>query len=112
MLPLKPNERSYFIMAEVKNKEEVKETAKKEDILPADSDFDLVDYRAPQLGYKDKSDVIVSVNGKVFQIQRGKDVKIPRYVKEALDNAERQNEYAANYIEQKENERSNIIATI
>lgn len=42
---------------------------------------------------KDKQhtrDQIVRVNGYAYQIQRGKTVLVPRFVKEVLDNAERQ----------------------
>lgn len=35
---------------------------------------------------KEESDVVVSVNGRTFQIKRGEKVQVPRYVKEVLDN--------------------------
>ena len=37
-----------------------------------------------------KDDVYVSVNGHNFQIQRGVEVMVPRYVKEVLDNSDAQ----------------------
>ena len=41
-------------------------------------------------------DVFVAVNGESFLIKRGIDVKVPRYVKEVLDNAKIQAQAAAN----------------
>lgn len=43
---------------------------------------------------KYKDDLFVCVNGTRFLIQRGVTVKVPKYVKEVLDNAERQNSEA------------------
>lgn len=51
-----------------------------------------------------KDDVFVAVNGKAFQIRRGVEVQVPRYVKEVLDNSMKQDEAAAEYIEAKEKE--------
>lgn len=55
--------------------------------------------RVPFRAFKDdgeyKDDLVVIVNGKTFQIQRGKTVQIPRYVLYAIKNAERQKAYAA-----------------
>ena len=44
-----------------------------------------------------KDDVFVSVNGNNFQIQRGVEVKVPMYVKLALDNANSQKQKAEEY---------------
>lgn len=47
--------------------------------------------------YKDKNiknDVFVCVNGKTYQIQRGVEVQVPKFVKEVLDNTERMDELA------------------
>ena len=44
---------------------------------------------------KYKDDVMVSVNGKLWQIQRGVDVKVPRYVSEVLDNSMKQDRATA-----------------
>lgn len=49
---------------------------------------------------KYKEDVFVSVNGRNFQIQRGVEVEVPEYVKEVLDNAQIQQEYADNYADE------------
>ena len=38
---------------------------------------------------KDEGDVVVSVNGKTFQIKRGEQVKVPRYVVEVLENTKK-----------------------
>lgn len=47
---------------------------------------------------KYKDDLFVCVNGQKFLIQRGVPVKVPRYIKEVLDNAEQQNMQADNKI--------------
>ena len=49
---------------------------------------------------KYKEDVFVSVNGRNFQIRRGVEVEVPEYVKEVLDNAAIQQEYADNYADE------------
>lgn len=41
-------------------------------------------------GEKYKDDVIVNINGKAWQIQRGVPVKVPRFVKEVLDSSAKQ----------------------
>lgn len=41
-------------------------------------------------GVKYKDDVIVNINGKAWQIQRGVPVKVPRFVKEVLDSSAKQ----------------------
>lgn len=49
---------------------------------------------------KYKDDVIVSVNGKIYQIQRGVEVKVPRFVKEVIDNGLEQDTRAAEAVEE------------
>jgi hypothetical protein len=49
---------------------------------------------------KNKGDVLVTVNGEKFQIQRGKEVMVPRYVKEVLDNQEKMKNLAVERMEQ------------
>lgn len=39
-------------------------------------------------------DVVVGVNGRMFQIQRGVDVKVPECVAEVLRNSEKQDQHA------------------
>ena len=46
-----------------------------------------------------KDDVIVAVNGKCWQIQRGIEVKVPRYVAAVLENSQAQDAYSADYID-------------
>lgn len=53
---------------------------------------------------KYKDDVIVAVNGKAWQIQRGIDVQVPRYVKEVLDNSVKQDRATALRIRNMEEE--------
>lgn len=55
--------------------------------------------RIPFTAFKDndkyKDDILVTINGKNWQIQRGKTVFIPRYVYDALEASERQKGVAA-----------------
>lgn len=66
------------------------ETKKKEE---------LVEIRLFKDGDKYKDDVIVAVNGKIWQIQRGVKVKVPKCVAEVLENSENQDASTADYIE-------------
>lgn len=47
-----------------------------------------------------KDDVFVAVNGMRYQIQRGIEVEVPDFVKEVLDNSEKQDRKTAELIEQ------------
>ncbi|WP_458457481.1 hypothetical protein [Pseudobutyrivibrio sp.] len=49
---------------------------------------------------KNKGDVLVTVNGQKFQIQRGKEVMVPQFVKEVLDNQEKMKNLAVERMEQ------------
>lgn len=51
-----------------------------------------------------KDDVIVSLNGKVFQIKRGVRVKVPAAVKEILDHSREQDQQTALMTEELEND--------
>lgn len=51
-------------------------------------------------------DVTVGVNGKIFKIQRGKEVLVPYYVKAVLDASAEQDERTADMISQYEDESS------
>lgn len=51
---------------------------------------------------KYKGDVSVAVNGKVWLIQRGKKVQVPRYVAEVLQNSSIQDKMAADLIREQE----------
>lgn len=44
---------------------------------------------------KYKDDVIVAVNGKVWQIKRGEDVKVPRHIAEVINNSAKQDRATA-----------------
>ncbi|MDR1116719.1 MAG: hypothetical protein LBL09_00525 [Oscillospiraceae bacterium] len=56
---------------------------------------ELVEIRLFKDGTRYKDDVFVAVNGKSFQIQRGVAVKVPRYIKNVLDQSMAQDEYTA-----------------
>lgn len=49
-----------------------------------------VEFKAIYDGDTYKDDIIVTINGRNYQIQRGKKVMIPRFVYMAIDQAERQ----------------------
>ena len=49
-----------------------------------------------------RDDVFVSVNGRTFQIKRGVEVQVPRYVQEVLDNSMSQDLVAAAMVDQLE----------
>ena len=51
-----------------------------------------------------KDDVFVSVNGRNYQIQRGKTVQGPRCVAEVLEHSERQDQAAALMVDELERE--------
>ena len=51
---------------------------------------DTVKIRLPFLPNHEDEEVFVSVNGYRYQIQRGVDVEVPKFVAEALHNSERQ----------------------
>lgn len=56
-----------------------------------------VSFRAFRDNDKYKDDLIVIINGKTWQIQRGKTVLIPRFVYLAIKQAERQKAVAAEH---------------
>ena len=47
---------------------------------------------------RDKDDVIVGLNGRLYQIQRGIDVEVPAGVAEILNNSMKQDTDTANYL--------------
>lgn len=59
--------------------------------------------KVPFMAFKDndkyKDDLIVIVNGKTWQIQRGKTVMIPKFVYLAIKQADRQNAHSADHNE-------------
>ncbi len=69
-----------------------KMTKEQEDFL-----LEKIPFRAFKDNDKYKDDISVQVNGKIFQIQRGVQVMIPRYVYLALEQSERQLAEAATY---------------
>ncbi len=77
----------------------------------AEAAADPMEEMVPVMLFKDgetyKDDVFVAVNGRSFQIQRGKTVMVPRYVKEVLDNSQRQERATADLLEQLEQEYEN-----
>lgn len=63
-----------------------------------DPNLEEVEVTFPKIrGTKDQ-DIIIIVNGKAWQIQRGKPVKVPRYVLKAYDNSERSRDEADKYV--------------
>lgn len=56
---------------------------------------------------KYKDDLIVNVNGKAWQIKRGVDVEVPRYVAEVIKNSLKQDRATALHITELENSYQN-----
>lgn len=78
-------------MATSKSKEETVQTA------PENSDLTSIRLFKDNDKYKD--DVFVAVNGKRWQIKRGVDVMVPRYVADVLEQSMKQDAATANMIE-------------
>jgi hypothetical protein len=79
---------------------EVKETAKKEELVEIELFKDNIDY---------KDDVFVCVNGKNRVIKRGEKVKIPKAYAEVLENSKAQDRATAKMMEEKADEFSNEL---
>lgn len=79
---------------------EVKETAKKEELVEIELFKDNKDY---------KDDVFVCVNGKNRVIKRGEKVKIPKAYAEVLENSKAQDKATAKMMEEKADEFSNEL---
>jgi hypothetical protein len=79
---------------------EVKETAKKEELVEIELFKDNKDY---------KDDVFVCVNGKNRVIKRGEKVKIPKAYAEVLENSKAQDRATAKMMEEKADEFSNEL---
>lgn len=77
----------------VKDKSEV--TVEMEDIEKAEK-MDSIKLFKDNNEYKD--DVFVSVNGRRFQIQRGREVEVPNFIKAALETSEKQDQHTADMI--------------
>lgn len=77
-------------------KKEVKKTEK-------DPNLELVDFEIPKERQGKNPDVVISVNGKDWQIKRGYKVKVPLYVKKAYECSLAQSEKAYDYEEEQSN---------
>lgn len=83
------------ILAEAR--EQAKASAKPQQTKRPDDDYleEIVDLKLFKDNGKYKDDVFVSVNGKKYQIQRGKTVQVPRYIALCVEDSLRQSGYAA-----------------
>lgn len=91
-------------MATKKNQEEIKqEEINQQEALQDDAKKNEEERVLIHL-FKDndryKNDVTVAVNGKLFVIQRGVDVYVPKSVKEVLDNSQKQDLFAEKQMEE------------
>ncbi len=59
---------------------------------------EMVEVTFPKLRGTKEQDILIIVNGRAWQIQRGIKVKVPRYVLETYDNSERSRDEADRYI--------------
>ena len=91
-------------MATKPKAEEVKEEVKKE--AKGDKEYwdELVPFKAFKDNGKYKDDIFVGVNGKTWNIQRGHEVMIPRYVYDVLIRSQEQDSATAEWIDRKERE--------
>lgn len=80
--------------------EDTKKTTEQEFLL------ELVPYTAFKDDDKYKDDIFVAVNGRRFQIKRGEQVMIPRYVYNVLMQSQEQDKATYKYMEQKASEYS------
>lgn len=80
--------------------EDTKKTTEQELLL------ELVPYTAFKDDDKYKDDIFVAVNGRRFQIKRGEQVMIPRYVYNTLMQSQEQDKATYKYMEQKASEYS------
>ena len=87
------------------NKPELEEKKLKDMTLEEQKAYwnEKVPFRAFKDSGKYKNDIIVGVNGKFYQIQRGKSVMIPRCVREIIEQSERQDTATADMIDEMTN---------
>lgn len=78
--------------------------------------IDYLNERVPYRAFKDndkyKDDLVIVHNGKIWQIQRGKNVMIPRYLFNLISDHEKQMAEAANYqlaLMQEYEQRKNVL---
>ena len=65
---------------------------------------DMVENESFKDNDRDKDDVVVALNGKVYVIKRGVRVKVPRAVKEILDHSREQDQQTALMTEEMESD--------
>lgn len=94
-------------MANTEVKEETKKAAPK-----SEDPEELVDYSAPVILGKADQTIYVAVNGENIRIKRGVQVKIKRKFKEVLDNADKQEMAAYQYMEAAQNGSAKAIADL
>lgn len=82
-----------------KKTDDVNAEKQQEEVNVEKQQDELVEIRLFKDGEKYRDDVIVAVNGKVWQIQRGVKVKVPKYVAEVLENSEMQDAKTADMID-------------
>lgn len=76
--------------AEELRSQEVAEQVKPKEKTPQEWLNERVPFQALYDGERYKDDIVVTINGKAWQIQRGKPVMIPRFVYMEIMDAERQ----------------------
>lgn len=81
---------------------EEKKPEKAPELTPEQYMNELVPFRAFRDNDKYKDDITVGVNGKIYKIQRGKDIMIPRKVYLVIMRGVAQDEHTADMIAQEE----------
>lgn len=79
-----------------------KEAPQQEAAIQAQTLEELVTIRLFKDNERYRDDVFVSVNGRTFQIKRGVEVQVPRYVQEVLENSMSQDMVAAAMVDKLE----------
>lgn len=79
-----------------------KEAPQQEAAIQEQTLEELVTIRLFKDNERYRDDVFVSVNGRTFQIKRGVEVQVPRYVQEVLDNSMSQDMVAAAMVDKLE----------
>lgn len=82
-----------------KKTDDVNAEKQQEEVNVEKQQDELVEIRLFKDGEKYRDDVIVAVNGKLWQIQRGVKVKVPKCVAEVLENSEMQDAKTADMID-------------
>jgi len=106
MAKAKVTEEEKVVAEEVIAEQEAQKELTEEETKAAEDAYlkELVPFYAFKDNDKYKDDIMVGVNGKMFQIQRGEEVMIPRYVRNVIEQSMAQDANTAKLIERQSSE--------